>query len=243
MKTIVYFLHHGMGSSEKKSGSLVSLLLDYLDCFIHLPTQEAIIPSLEYLNNYLETGGSEGGMGPGATWSPFSISSYEYDQLVNLLLSTTRENTKNPTRQYVPIRFLLDADINNQNKDADEWFIAAKSKYLGLSEIDQFIRNKKFSVFFDNLEIGSFEMEGYARGSKWEGIFSKNDAFDYGNFKIIAYDNGKEILVPAQIGHFYIIDNLKAKRHFLKFELRRNKLLFQTQFTHHSPGLPHTQFP
>ena len=66
MKTIKYTRHEVHAPSEGREASLLSFVYDvpYLSC-------HGILPPLHLLNVHLQSGGSDGGMGPGAEWEPF----------------------------------------------------------------------------------------------------------------------------------------------------------------------------
>jgi hypothetical protein len=82
MRRINYTKYWSYGNRGQKSrGSLAELILDIPDL---MPW--GIIPPLHVLNECLLTGGDNGGMSPGTTWKPFSITQEEYDELVTFLV-------------------------------------------------------------------------------------------------------------------------------------------------------------
>jgi hypothetical protein len=64
-----------------------------------------VFPPFHLLNQFLASGGSPGGMGPGATWEPFSITEQEYANLKEALKSATLEQIKPHARYawFLPI--------------------------------------------------------------------------------------------------------------------------------------------
>jgi len=74
---IHYKRHEFHGEPEERNASLSVFVYD-------IPYFGAcgIFPPLHILNQILKTGGSEGGMSPGATWLPFTLDDRTYQVLV-----------------------------------------------------------------------------------------------------------------------------------------------------------------
>ncbi|TWI77346.1 hypothetical protein LZ24_00151 [Desulfobotulus alkaliphilus] len=80
MKVVKYLRHEFHGEPEAREAALPVFVYDipYLG---HL----GIFPDFFVLNEIFLSGGGDGGMGPGASWEPFSISEEEYEQLLDAL--------------------------------------------------------------------------------------------------------------------------------------------------------------
>jgi len=59
----------------------------------------------------LSGGGSKGGMSPGATWEPFSISREEYQDLVEAVRTIPPEKLRDRAR-YAHLQFLFDPEFD-----------------------------------------------------------------------------------------------------------------------------------
>jgi len=96
----VQYVRQEYQEGEPYEGSLLTLFFD-IPCF----PPGGVFPPFHLLNQFLATGGSPGGMGPGATWEPFSVSEQEYTNLVEALRSTTLDQVKPPARYawFLPI--------------------------------------------------------------------------------------------------------------------------------------------
>ena len=66
-------------------------------------------------------------MGPGATWSPFSIDEAEYEELIAALLTLDLGTIREQAR-FVPDRIKEDAELANRS-DRLEWLKAVREKY------------------------------------------------------------------------------------------------------------------
>src|SRR5687767_13727051 len=77
LRRVRYVRHEFPGRTAKREDSLLVLVYD-------IPYFGAcgVFPPLHLLNQLLLRGGSQGGMSPGATWQPFSLSEQEYQDLV-----------------------------------------------------------------------------------------------------------------------------------------------------------------
>ena len=85
LQKITYKRHEYLGrsKSEVRKGSLLVLFYD-------IPYFGAcgIFPPLHILNQTLSSGGGDGGMSPGASWKPFTVSEEDYARLVEEVRST-----------------------------------------------------------------------------------------------------------------------------------------------------------
>jgi hypothetical protein len=81
---------------------------------------------LNVLNEVLESGGSDGGMSPGAIWPPFSISSHEYDELVSALSSSSE--IASTSRYYTGSHLRIDKAFDSY-ANWGSWNKAVSLKY------------------------------------------------------------------------------------------------------------------
>ncbi|MCQ3932668.1 MAG: hypothetical protein DPW16_19640 [Chloroflexi bacterium] len=99
-----------------------------LDVPYLLSTHAGVIPPLHCLNEFLKTGGHNGGMGPGATWKPFQIDEVEYGELVDVL---TKMNFESIREKHPYFRFnaaFVDEDLQDCKSHAD-WLGRVREKY------------------------------------------------------------------------------------------------------------------
>jgi hypothetical protein len=78
-----------------------------------------VFPPRHLLNQKLRTGGSQGGMGPGATWEPFEVSESEYSELVRELESLDPRSLARSAR-YISRRHGFDDSLDHV-EDYVEW--------------------------------------------------------------------------------------------------------------------------
>lgn len=62
--------------------------------FVYALKYFGIIPPIHVLNEVLESGCDDAGMGGGAEWKPFSLSQTEYDELVENLITNPSHEIK-----------------------------------------------------------------------------------------------------------------------------------------------------
>jgi hypothetical protein len=81
------------GPPEERNGSLAQLILDMPYCMIF-----GVVPPLNVLNEYLNSGGMLGGIRPGIKFKPFEITGIEYDELVACLtfMEVAEERKRHP---------------------------------------------------------------------------------------------------------------------------------------------------
>jgi hypothetical protein len=83
MRVVKYKTHWSYaGKAVKREATLTDFVLD----IPYLMNDTGVIPPFDVLNQVLVTGGDNGGMGPGASWKPFTLSRSEYIQLREELL-------------------------------------------------------------------------------------------------------------------------------------------------------------
>jgi hypothetical protein len=86
-----------------------------------------IFPPFHIINQYLASGGSQGGMSPGATWEPFEISEMEYLDLVSTIMEVDPE-LLGDTARYTEVRFRIDHSFDHM-QDRLEWLQAVCEKH------------------------------------------------------------------------------------------------------------------
>ena len=70
-----------------------------------------VFPPLRILNQKLLSGGSSGGMSPGATWEPFALTPQEYADLAQAIRTVPVEALRGRAR-YAHVRFTFDPDFD-----------------------------------------------------------------------------------------------------------------------------------
>ena len=86
-----------------------------------------VFPPFSIINNIFKSGGNSGGMGPGATWEPFSISEREYERLVEDVRTTSITIIKEHSR-YADVGFIIDSSFDHI-QDHIEWSREIFKKY------------------------------------------------------------------------------------------------------------------
>ena len=179
-----YRIFWNMGPSQKREGDLFELVLDFPLSFLPGPNSNGkakVLVSYSVLNEWLKKGGGDGGMSPGATWLPFEISENDYKNLVEKLQSLNYEQVKDK-HPYFPEELIVDFELNSNFLDPDEWEKQYCLKYRGVSWFMQFLRERKYPLFFNKKLIGNIEFRGGAIGSHFRGKFLEAD-----NIKILDY--------------------------------------------------------
>jgi len=110
------------GDDEPREGSLLTFLYD----IPYFPPC-GVFPPFHLLNQHLSSGGSSGGMSPGAIWEPFTITSEEYNHLVSALESTPLDQIK-PHARYAFVKPIFDHELDGF-QDYFEWLVAAGKKH------------------------------------------------------------------------------------------------------------------
>ena len=122
MRRIRYQRHEFRYEPENRRAPFITFVYDvpYLDgC--------GVFPPLHILNQILESGGSQGGMGPGATWDPFCLTPEEYEELVAAVEETDLLSLQSSAR-YVQAKFTFDPELDHI-QDRFAWLRAACEKY------------------------------------------------------------------------------------------------------------------
>lgn len=86
-----------------------------------------IFPPYHILNEILSSGGSDGGMSPGAVWSPFQISEEEYAELIEAMAASVPEDLREKAR-YSDVRFETDPEFDDI-RDRSRWVAAVCGKH------------------------------------------------------------------------------------------------------------------
>jgi hypothetical protein len=122
LKDIEYTRHDFHHEPENRKTALRYFVLDvpYLLAF-------GVIPPLSIMNRTLKSGGGQGGMGPGATWKPFTLTDEEYAELVQHLVSLDLDEARQHAR-FIPDALRDDTSLHSC-RNVGSWLRAAKMKY------------------------------------------------------------------------------------------------------------------
>ena len=130
MRDVSYTTYWSYGSSGvKRKAPLVDFVLDIL----YLMENNGVIPPLHVLNEVLQGGGSNGGMGPGTAWRPFSIKEAEYKELVEALLQLDIVEAKKSHRYMMFQKVIVDESLH-QCSTYHDWLRAVATKYPPFSK-------------------------------------------------------------------------------------------------------------
>ena len=122
MRQVEYLRHEFHHEPEKRSAALPYFLLDIPYLFL-----SGVIPPLTVINYVLRHGGGDGGMSPGASWEPFTVTEAEYPELVEELLTLDTDQAKKHAR-FVPLTLQEDPTLHH-HKNLIAWARAAKEKH------------------------------------------------------------------------------------------------------------------
>ena len=124
MKLIEYERHEFHGEPEARKAVLSIFVYD-------IPYFGAcgIFPPIQIINQIFESGGSEGGMGPGATWRPFSVSKKEYSDLVSRIQDLDPKTLGDKAR-YITMKFEFDDEFD-EIEEWETWILEVSQKYRG----------------------------------------------------------------------------------------------------------------
>ena len=113
-RTVQYKRHEFRFPPEDREAPLTAFIFD-------IPYFGAcgVFPPFHLLNWQLSTGGGQGGMSPGATWTPFQLSRSEYDALIRNALEPDVAMLERMSR-YSWQRWILDPDFDDHT-DYFEW--------------------------------------------------------------------------------------------------------------------------
>ena len=122
MRTLEYDRHEFHGEPEPRSADLAVFVYDvpfFAAC--------GIFPPLHIANEIFQSGGSAGGMSPGATWQPFQISLDEYDELVQEVGRLDPGGLGDGAR-YTGIKYAFDQSFDHI-PDWETWLLAVCEKH------------------------------------------------------------------------------------------------------------------
>jgi hypothetical protein len=86
-----------------------------------------IFPPLHIINQVFSSGGGDGGMSPGASWEPFTISEEEYTVLKKTVANTSISEIE-PYARYAHVQMKFDAEFDSIG-DRFEWMRAVCEKH------------------------------------------------------------------------------------------------------------------
>jgi hypothetical protein len=134
MKTITYKTHWSAGAGVKRKLPLSEFILD-----IFLIGADGVLPPFHVLNEFLQEGGNNGGMSPGTTWKPFTITESEYDELVETLLRLNVEDAKR-THPYINFMKIQVDESLHHHPTYYQWQAGIALKYQGV-DIPSILKN------------------------------------------------------------------------------------------------------
>lgn len=122
LRRVRYVRHEYPGRMWPREESLLAMIYD-----IPYFGVCGIFPPFHLLNQLLRRGGSQGGMSPGATWEPFSLSEHEYDALVAAVRAIPPKHLRQRAR-YAGHPFEFDPSFDH-HQDYFEWVSAVCEKH------------------------------------------------------------------------------------------------------------------
>jgi len=122
LRRVCYVRHEFPGRTWEREDSLLVLVYD-------IPYFGAcgIFPPLHLLNEMLLSGGSQGGMSPGATWEPFSLSEQEYRDLVTAVRTVVPKHLR-PRARYADRPYRFDSSFDH-HQDYFDWLREVCAKH------------------------------------------------------------------------------------------------------------------
>jgi hypothetical protein len=122
LRRVRYVRHEFPGRRSNREDSLLALVYD-------IPYFGAcgVFPPFHLLNQLLLEGGSQGGMSPGATWQPFSLSEREYRDLVEAVRTVAPEALRRRAR-YAHLPYKFDPSLDH-HQDYFEWMGVVCAKH------------------------------------------------------------------------------------------------------------------
>jgi len=237
-----------MNTPEKVNNDLSSLLFDYPYSFPYADRDNndtQLIPTFNFINNLLKSGGSSCGMSPGCTWEKFEITLKEYSELVKELLTKELHHLKEE-HPYVPNKLIIDNELNEKFTNEEEWEKNVILKYRGVHEFIEFFGEYEPDLFIENKKHGTIEILGQSGGSKYFGeIKSSVNSSIKGNrvilpFRIKAinkwvdnYENFNKLkwYRPKKTLNFYVTDSWGRNTEIINIFLSHNGYIcFETKF-------------
>ncbi len=121
-QNIAYFRHELFYEPEEAAGDLFTLVYD-------IPYFGAcgVFPPLHIVNQVFARGGGDGGMSPGASWQPFSLSEKQYEDLLWEILHRSPDELEGKAR-YWRIPFIVDSSFDGY-REKTAWSKAVCEKY------------------------------------------------------------------------------------------------------------------
>jgi hypothetical protein len=122
VSTIQYERYEFRGEPETRRADLVTFVYD-------IPYFGAcgIFPPHHIINQIFGSGGSGGGMSPGATWGPFEITEEDYRDLVREIRQVAPESLGENAR-YTRVKFEFDESFDHI-RDWESWLFAVCDKH------------------------------------------------------------------------------------------------------------------
>jgi hypothetical protein len=121
-KKIKYRRHEFRARSKSCNGTLLEFVYD----IPYFPPC-GVLPPLHILNSFFMHGGGDGGMSPGASWKPFTITQDEYADLAKAVKETPLVEIK-PRARYAWVVLEVDASFDHLTDLAD-WAHAICEKH------------------------------------------------------------------------------------------------------------------
>jgi hypothetical protein len=122
MRVVEYERHEFHGDPESRISDLSTFVYD-------IPYFGAcgIFPPYHIINAIFRSGGSQGGMSPGATWQPFQIKLDEYEGLVQTIKSLDPK-TLGENARYTLVKFEFDSSFDHIKK-WEKWLFSVCDKH------------------------------------------------------------------------------------------------------------------
>src|SRR5258708_27504415 len=122
LRELTYKRHGFRCRPQTRKGNLLWLVFDipYLDAC-------GVFPPFHILNQIFLSGGGDGGMSPGASWKPFSITEDEYTVLADAIVNTPKAELK-PHSLYATWPLTNDHSFGDI-QDRMEWVRAVCAKH------------------------------------------------------------------------------------------------------------------
>jgi hypothetical protein len=122
LRAVKYRRHEFRHKPTACEGSLLTFVYDvpYFDAC-------GVFPPFHIINQILSSGGGDGGMSPGASWKPFTISTDEYEELAEAVRHTPVSEIR-PHARYAWLQMKFDVEFDHLT-DRIEWMRAVCEKH------------------------------------------------------------------------------------------------------------------
>jgi hypothetical protein len=122
LRNVQYVRHEFHGDPEPYAGLLLTFVYD-------IPYFNAcgVFPPYHIVNQIFSNGGDTGGMSPGATWAPFTITREEYDELIAAVADTPVCEIQ-PHARYAELPMKIDHDFDHI-QDRFKWMKAVCARH------------------------------------------------------------------------------------------------------------------